>query len=506
MVFILIERSQSITLEEYWFCKSIEVTDYTNLSMVINCVEEATEFLSTDNAVYIVVKLSSLVTGDKINYEINDPAGTSIISEEEIIPTDFGILYAYKQVNIASENRQPGEYSVTMYINDDEALIDTFTITEDPSVTCTGQGLYCCPSPNVCTSPATAICSLGTCCANEEQCKPFSLTGLFSRTEVTNCEAEGLNECGEVIKLYDYNIHSAISPEQTAVIQFRETDVDCYEKTDVAIAYYDEVAEAWVKRNTYIEEGAAEGTYEVSALISYIGYLALVRSDECVPSVCTYGGYRITPISGYVNSGEEITFELCGLVNNCELSENGVCNVQCAGSDPDCGTCTSQEGDCCKISYDDICDLDCGPGVDPDCCDKSKVLCCPADLAKSGSSGCDNNCGILDLSCSDCTNTGGDCCTGNIDGVCDPDCPTTNLYVDPDCCDPSIDVNCCNPTCDGVCDTNCIAGLDPDCYYPCFQCDGDGVCEANENTQTCPQDCPIIIDPGVGGGIGDITI
>ena len=87
------------------------------------------------------------------------------------------------------------------------------------------------------------------------------------------------------------------------------------------------------------------------------------------------------------------------------------------------------------------------------------------------------------------------------DGTCDPDCPKLSNgvgYLDVDCCREnnipitSEEGDCCNTACDCVCDPDCIAGLDPDCYYDCSTC-GDGIC-CGETCEDCQIDCGVCVE------------
>lgn len=532
------------TLDSYQFCKNVTVADendWTDPTKPKTCSEPASEFLTTDEAVFIVLKLSSLNASDEIAGTILDPSGTAIYDESQTITQDFDVMYIFRSIKIAEENRQPGTYTLKVYINGEEAASGTFTITEDLSALCEEQGFYCCPSSKICLSAQEKDCLSGSCCTSEDQCVTYS-PQYFSRKEITNCEEEGLNNCGKVVKLYEYSIHGKLAPPQAVVIYYRGIDIDCGDKTDVAMAYYNDETGTWASKSTSIEETAVEGAYKATVLMDYLGYVALIRTDECVPMLCTYGGYRTKPTSSYVDYGEDITFELCGLVSGCEAIKDGKCDKEClSGIDPDCGECTVAQGDCCLLSYDGKCDLDCAPSVDPDCCDKSKELCCSGNAEKSGSEGCDKNCGASDEACTGCTPNAGDCCNAAQDGACDSDCPksvTGPGYIDPDCCaangisSTNSGGDCCNTACDGVCDPDCVAGLDPDCSYKCrcgtqggctynpetggYECSscdpeedclncqydcgacycGDGRCVVGtgEDNSNCPQDCPVCGD------------
>ncbi|MCG2718575.1 MAG: hypothetical protein L6408_07065 [Nanoarchaeota archaeon] len=497
--------ASAATFDNLWICGVIDIPEgYIdgNYSIPIECLEEKTIFMNTDNAAYFVVKLSAAVAGDKIAHEITGPLGEDISTEIDFVVEDIDPLYAYKTLNIDGENRDVGDYTVKLYIQDVEVYSGTFTIEEDVSETCEGQGFTCCDPNYVCISPKEGDCDSGKCCESEDDCVELSPSKL-SRTEILDCGERDLPDCNKLVQLYEYNIHGTISPEQMAVIYYRGVDVDCYDKEDVIIVYYDDANGKWVEGNTpYVTESEGEGIYEATALIDYLGYVGLMRSKECVPTTCTaIGGYKLDPISGLVDVNNPISFELCGIVRGCIAADDGVCDRQCAGSDPDCGECTSDNRDCCLISYDGICDIDCEENVDPDCCNKDNPECCSGDSTQTGSAGCDENCGLSDASCSGCTTSEGDCCKADKDGVCDPDCPVTDgVYADADCCTATATAapgDCCKAVCDSICDTDCMVGIDPDCYYTCEWC-GDGRCLRGESEFNCPTDCKEEDDGGNG--------
>lgn len=512
---LLIKTASSTTLDSYQFCKTMQVADWTDFTKPVGCINPTSSFLTTDTAAYVVVKFSNLTEGEEIAYEIIGPSGVVIIYDSQTIPQNMSLWYDYRKMVIAEENREPGDYTVTIYVNGQKAVSGIFTINEEVSNLCETQGFYCCPSSKVCLSAKEGGCSAGFCCESEAKCVTFS-PSYFSRREVTNCTEEGIKDCGKVLKLYEYDLHGKIAPPQTAVIYYRDVDVDCSDKTDIAIAYYDETVGAWAEKTTSIEETQVNDTYKATALIDNLGYIALIRTKECVPVLCAYGGYTTDPISSRVNYNESITFELCGLLNGCDATKDGVCNKKCtSGVDFDCKSCTSAQGDCCLISNDEKCDLDCASLVDPGCCDKSRELCCPGSQEQSGSAGCDKNCGTSDASCTGCTTEKDNCCKPDSDSICDLDCPKLVNgigYLDPDCCTANnIPINsqmgnCCQPVCDGTCDFDCITGLDPDCYNSkCAYC-GNGVCDGTESCASCPSDCfnvlylPPVCEPVADGG------
>lgn len=497
------------------FCRGISFGEET-----ISCVEEPSppEFYTTETNAYIVMGISGTNPGDQITYEIID-SSQKILREGFNLGEYEGNVYFHKNMKDLAVD----EYSFKLGVNCEDiatktvseencdAISDTynFAIIEEIEA-CEELGFYCCQSPKACISLKEGTCDIGYCCESEEYCKELSL-GDFKRRQVTNCEEEGLTGCERVVKLYEYSIndeHIKLLPEQKVVMEFRGIDIDCYDKKDVAIAYYNEEAgaEGWIDKTTSIEETDVEDVYKATALIGYLGYTALIRTDECVPRVCTYGGYRTDPVVGYVEYGETIGFEFCSMIRGCNTTSEGICSRGCPqGADLDCVDsegnaleCTNSSGDCCLISNDDVSDPDCAPHVDPDYCDKEEEFCCPSFIEEEY----DKSCGAQSEA-QQCTSEGGDCCNPGLsweevsssdsdgfflaqetihapksDGVCDPDCPMLNNgigYVDVDCCtENGISVtstvgDCCYAACDGICDLDCVAGLDPDCYYECYQ-------------------------------------
>ncbi len=90
----------------------------------------------------------------------------------------------------------------------------------------------------------------------------------------------------------------------------------------------------------------------------------------------------------------------------------------------------------------------------------------------------DSNCDGQNDSCRGCYNTQDDCCGGDFDNVCDPDCTE---HTDRDCreCTP-YDGDCCQALIDSICDLDCLTGQDPDCNIFGGKCT-PGTCDVGGN-------------------------
>ena len=304
---------------------------------------------------------------------------------------------------------------------------------------------------------------------------PVALAGDFSYTIITDCTSQteiSEEDCSEIVtNVYNYSIHGDLPSGQTQTLFFPYTadDVGCYNRTDVRLAYYDETNSEWRMLDSSIS-GASDGeNYNISASTTYIGYIAIVKTDTCVATYCPVGeSYTLSPPE-MVGVGDDLTISLCNFIPECNANPDGVCKEDCViGVDPDCGSCTSSAGDCCLPLIDSVCDIDCFGDVDPDCCDKNDEGCCIGNAELTGFSGCDINCGKHDYLgtpfCEGSSSAEGDGCYPMDDGACDPDC---REWIDPDCCGGS-EPNCCDVSCDGTCDADCIIGTDADCWGGCF--------------------------------------
>jgi len=152
----------------------------------------------------------------------------------------------------------------------------------------------------------------------------------------------------------------------------------------------------------------------------------------------------------------------------------------------DCGdtgvACTSSSGDCCLAAADNICDLDCVEGIDPECNDSATSQ--PDGLCKAA------NDGICDVNC--------------LRGIDSPDCDGYQYTSNPN--------DGCSPLIDNLCDLDCPLDIDPDCAFsPGFaQCDNNGQCENFEHCgcSDCIEDPTNACVPGLfccgNGCSGDV--
>ncbi|MBM3200721.1 hypothetical protein FJZ53_07315, partial [Candidatus Woesearchaeota archaeon] len=209
LVYLLVgvNISGAVTIDTHSICRTIAPEG----SKLI-CVEQTSEFLDTEEVAYILIKLFEVTTADKISYKIFDPNSAVVAESSKVSDGNYPESYEIISLEIAGQNRPAGAYTFKFYLNDQEALSGTFTITQDTS-TCEAQDFYCCPDSKICISASEGVCGSGKCCENEENCK--SLTSvLFTRREVPSCEEEGLNGCEDAVLVYDYTLHGEITPEQ----------------------------------------------------------------------------------------------------------------------------------------------------------------------------------------------------------------------------------------------------------------------------------------------------
>ncbi|MDO8559785.1 MAG: right-handed parallel beta-helix repeat-containing protein [bacterium] len=230
--------------------------------------------------------------------------------------------------------------------------------------------------------------------------------------------------------------------------------------------------------------------------------------DDC-DADCTYGSFAasiVDPDCGGIGNGSD---------DGCwPVASDGFCDPDCpAGLDPNCGTNGSGDDGpdgTCNGQSDSICDPDClERGVsgsnDPDCrtglCSWRPAYVPGNTVSTDGGAGCNTDPatgfarsnGVCDIDCGPLT--GGqpvdpdcvavDCCFPAVDNACDTDCAAG---VDPDCTTPAQwpAVASCQPWLDGMCDYGCPAGRDPDCgaltiAYSGAACDRrlNGVCDYN---------------------------
>lgn len=157
-------------------------------------------------------------------------------------------------------------------------------------------------------------------------------------------------------------------------------------------------------------------------------------------------------------------------------SQDGFCNPECNGTDPDC------HGQICE--EDGVCNLDCPVDADPDCTgdkcgqDQQCNLDCPADQDPDCQA---YICGEVNFFCNpmcaidpDCEEvpceSDGQCSLSCVPGA-DPDCGPMECKFDRRCnslCEPETDADCgelgcesddrCNPDCHGD-DPDCVQGF-----------------------------------------------
>jgi len=315
---------------------------------------------------------------------------------------------------------------------------------------------------------------------------------------IGRCSSLGFNQCEKLTGLYIYNYttQGTTTSEFTLTLPsdspgYSESPLDerlisCTNISNVTIGFYNYTSASW----TPIESALVNR--RLVTRVNFLGTFAIIKKPDCVPKECGPYGYYLIPPEGFVPVNNPLKFVICGFLPGCQPAEPG-CSRACPQDiDPQCPTCTKASGNCCVPKLDGECDLDCAPGVDPDC----------ASSFTLGEINCDE------------------------DGTCNLNCPnsttfkvtTTGLlnrnfmwYADVDCCrqyGSQISSNtgdCCKAVCDGICDGDCIVGQDPDCTYECPYC-GDGKLndvQYHERVNTinpngyqyescieCSQDCP----------------
>ncbi len=460
-------------------CRLINIFGVTdpaeaNMSNVMDCVDESYNFTTEDIAAFMVLNLLDVTEGDEVSLEVYRPDSTLLDTLTTPVPDNLSSVYFPFKVGIAGTNPMLGVYSVVLKYKGtpDFSLSKTFSISQ-PDSTCEGNGYFCCPSSMICLDKADAkyTCTSSSCCSSQASCVQQVSDELTVKT-VTDCVAQGLQDCGKVIgNVYDYIPHGALSSAATLGFSFRDIDVDCYNKQDVAIASYDGSKNVWKVYESNITK-LGGGYYNVNAQIDYVGYMAVVKSPKCVPTDCFIPGFHTVPFDSLVNVGNSIKLGVCQVTKSCDASPDNVCDRKCTqGLDPDCAgiPCTSFMNDCCNPEKDNICDLDCASRVDPDCADESYLggLCYPSNAQKRGFADCDVHCTGADPLC-----TQGEYCNPAANSVCDPKCPKLSNgigYLDVDCCSANnipvsnSEGDCCDANRDDVCDPDCIPGLDPDC-------------------------------------------
>lgn len=483
--------SSSVSLIDSKICKDVssdgDIDDPDFMfTAKISCVEESSSFTTDNHYVFFVANLD-VKKDDNLTLEIVDPDNKVFrTGSDEKILSDASDVYMFNRFDISG--KPLGVYTAKFF-NDDSLLVSKQFSLSAPDFSCEANGFFCCPQGSKCLDPASDYtCDSGSCCISPLSCTPIVSGELTSRT-VTDCVAEGLTECDQVVGVVsDYSIHGPLVPPQNIELFFRDIDVDCFNKTNVEIAVYDNSSKGvWKKYPSSVTR--LLDSYKITSEINQLGYVAIVKSSKCVPLDCFQPGFLTSPFEGFVFAGSPIELAVCQITKFCDPSADGVCNARCTqGLDPDCAECSSSSNDCCAPEKDSVCDSDCALVTDPDCADDSYFggLCYPSSPQKRGFSTCDPHCTGSDTSCSQV-------CNPVQDGVCSPNCPRLSNgvgYLDVDCCVQNgvsitnLGGDCCNAADDGIWDTDCLPGLDPDSNKP-FTCVPDGVkmsyelCEGN---------------------------
>ncbi|MEM4245108.1 MAG: hypothetical protein QXR60_02810 [Candidatus Nanoarchaeia archaeon] len=496
----------SFNLINAWVCKEISASgalDFDNPAfiqqVIINCDVETDKFTTEDEYVFFVANFDMNDT-DKFGLEITGPNNFKE-TESDVSEVNVTNIYGFHAMPIAG--KAVGTYTAKLFANGETVYTKQFTISQ-PDYTCEHNNYVCCPSGKICLKRADSkyICTSGTCCDPLMCLQPVS--GELTLTLVPDCTAEGLDDCHMVIgNVYNYNIHGPLETPATIELFFRDVDVDCFNKKNVAIGVYDELnisngTSAWITYDSTVTK-LTGNYYSITAKIDYVGYIAVVKSPKCVPLDCFIPGFSTQPFNGNVQVGNPIRLGVCQITKFCEAIADGLCDKRCTqGLDPDCGEleCTSNINDCCNPERDKKCDLDCAIWMDPDCADEEYLggLCYPSAPELRGFTSCDIHCTGADPMC------GEPGCHPGADGECDPNCPMLSNrkgYLDVDCCavhGVSVTNNggdCCNRESDDVCDPDCLPGLDHDCNKK-ITCNPNGVkesfelCDGNDlGGQTC---------------------
>ncbi len=479
--------ASSVSVGNSWICKGVELVgsyDLGNIPLdaVIDCIDESYKFTTEDEAAFLLVNLLGVVQNDIVSFEVYYPNGSLEANQTATSGADLSSVYVYLIVPIAGESMPLGTYTARVVYKGNVLDSKTFTISE-PDYTCENNGYFCCPANKVCMSKPDPkyVCTSGACCTSAASCVPV-VSGELTVRVVTDCVAEGLEECYNVIgSVYDYSAHGALQNLAIMELFFRDIDVDCFNKGDVVIAVYGATnfTNSTSRWRTYASTitKLAGNYYSITAQIDYLGYIAIIKSPKCVPTDCFIPGFNTVPFDGMVLVGNPIKLGVCGIAKFCDASADGICDRRCTQDlDPDCTmTCTSATNDCCNPEKDGICDLDCVLGMDPECAYESYLggLCYPSSSQKRGFASCDIHCTGADPSCTSPS------CDPAADEVCNPNCPKLSNgvgYLDVDCCALNgVSVtngpgDCCNTDKDGVCDPDCIPGLDRDCNINCKVC------------------------------------
>ena len=191
--------------------------------------------------------------------------------------------------------------------------------------------------------------------------------------KILDCKNSNFSDCSLVLSpIYKYEDLSSNFGEFTYQFppdgSYNEEWNICNDKTDINLAKYDYDKKEWINLQSQIIINGTEKF--ITTQLDELGTFAIIKTNECaLESSCN--GISLIPQNGNVKIGEDINFNLCGIIPGCNPTEDGVCSNKCTqGVDPDCGECTANSGDCCLLSDDNLCDSDCGE-FDSDCAQKN---------------------------------------------------------------------------------------------------------------------------------------
>ena len=186
-------------------------------------------------------------------------------------------------------------------------------------------------------------------------------------------------------------------------------------------------------------------------------------ADSC-PADCT--GDAMACLTESCQLGNCLDIPACSTVVDCMAKcANDACADACVASVPEEGQAFMQDIADCGKAAECFTPVGPGPGV-PGCGDGT----CEAD---EGCDTCSEDCGA-------CPGTSGCCEAQGGLGCEDSACAETVCALRPECCDESW-TSACATAAQELCEV-CQSG-------PVETC-GDGTCSAEENTESCPEDCP----------------